>query len=152
MKTIDARDVFVARLRTIQGTHPTSHKALTNWGLWSADRRGIFPGMKPPGLWAQFKRDENEDWGEETAPQVTDAPVKAEAPDRPPYDEKLGYMLDERIHAPGGLPLEHRRVIRAAYVFLDAPDYQLVALAGVRNEDAFCELLEGALLFTGRFV
>lgn len=151
MKRLDDRDAFVARVRTIQATHPAAHSAATNWGNWAADRRGIFPSQKGPGIWNWFKRDENDSYGEEVDTPVLEAPVKAEGPERPPYDELQGLRLDERIHGHGGLNEESRFVLRAAYVWV-LPDYQLPKAAGCRNEDQFCELLESSLKFIRRFV
>ncbi len=145
--------VFVARVRTIQSAHPEAHKILSNWGLWAGDRSGIFPTLKSPGMWQYFDQQAaaKDGYGEEGEVAVVDAPVKAEASERAPFDEKQGRVADERIHGNGGLPLEHRRAIRAAYVFLDSPDYQMWKMAGCRNEDQFCELLESSLLWAARW-
>lgn len=145
--------ILVGRIRTLQAIHSEAHKALINWGDWSADRRGIFPILAPPEMWDQFKRDEREDYGEEQAPAVTPeaSTPKAERAPLRGYDERAGLALDERIHAAGGLPVEMRRAIRTAYVTREVPEEQFPRFAGC-SEDAFCERLEACLLFVGRFV
>lgn len=146
----DWHEVTTARIRGLQAIYADSHGALQNWGAWSRDRRGIFPTMTPPAIWSQFKRSEIDDYGEEQPEAPTTAPVKAEAAERQPYQELAALVLDERLHAPGGLPQYVRHVIRIAYVSAELPEYQFPAICGC-TLDAFCERLEAALQFVGRF-
>lgn len=150
-KWID-RDFFIARVRSLQARHSRAHAALLNWGHWSADRRGIFPGMRPPGLWNNFKRSEVQEWGEEQAPSVAIAmqPIKPEPPEKSHYDERTALVLDERIHGYGGLGLEHKRLLRVVYVSREVPEDQFPKLTGC-GEDGFCDRLELALLFVEKF-
>lgn len=147
--------VFVGRVRALQAMHFAAHQALVNWGHWSADRRGIFPTMAPPAMWDQFKRDENESWGEEPdklPEQTGEAAIrKAEAAPRAEYDEKTAVMLDERLHGYGGLSTMVREALHVAYVSREIPEQQFPRLAGC-TEDAFCERLSEALGFVERFL
>lgn len=152
-----AAGVFIGRVRSIQSAHYRAHAALTNWGDWSADRKGIYPRLKPPSVWDQFKRDENEEYGEvkpedERGPAVAiqREPPKAEAAEKKAYNELEAIQLDERIHGYGGLPVEIRHALRAAYVTREVPEEQFPAASGC-SEDAFCERLTAALDFVGRF-
>lgn len=146
-------DVFSARLRGLQAIYNSSHAALVNWGRWSRDRYKIFPRVAAPSLWDQFKRDENDEYGEVTPDiEVSDeAPVKAEAAEMEEYSERDGTLLDERLHGPGGLCCELRYALRAAYVTREVPDEQFPRLAGC-SEDAFLERMESSLMFVQRFV
>lgn len=140
------------RIRGIQDRHFKAHHALNQWGLWCGDLK-VYPTMKPPSIWDQFKRDENTEYGEEgeASRVVIPFPAKAEARERQAYDEKLGQMLDERIHSAGGLNLEVRKAIRTAYVTREVPEDQFWKMAGCSSLDSFCERLEAALVFVGRF-
>lgn len=152
-KTTVLDDAFIARVRMIQSLYPEAHAALVGWGRWSADRRGIFPqAYKRPAVWDQFKQSEAGDFGEEGEARKVVVPfaVKAEGPDRLPYDERSALILDERIHHPGGLSVEVRHTIRAAYVTREIPEDQFPRAAGC-SEQAFCERLEAALIFARRF-
>lgn len=149
---MDLSEAFVLQIRALQAMNPEAHQALLNWGLWSQDRYCIGPKDARPSMWHQFKPDENEDWGEPEADTPrTDAPVKAEGPEKRPYDEKMGVELDERIHGPGGLSEALRDILKVAYVRRDIHESQYPRAAGCSNE-AFAERLEGALVFVGRFV
>lgn len=145
--------VLIGRIRAIQDAHGTAHRALINWGRWSADRRGIFPTLAPPAMWDQFKRDEREDYGEEQEPAVSieKQPAKAEAPPMPEYNEREAVEIDERIHGYGGLSAEVRLAIRTAYATREVPEEQFPRLSGC-GDDAFCERLAECLSFVGRFV
>lgn len=152
MSMVEENEILTARIRALQAMFWDAHAALREWGAWSMDRRGIYPVLSPPSVWDQFKRSEVEDYGEETDhAQVVTTPVKAEGPDHEVYDEKLAVLLDERIHGPGGMPLHQREAIRLAYATREVPEYQFPRFAGC-NLDAFCERLEGALVFVGRFI
>lgn len=146
------RDFFIQRVRNLQFLHTRAHVALVNWGHWSADKRGIFPTLRPPGLWNNFKRSEVEEWGEETAPTLSlvREPIKAEPREKDPYDERTALVLDERIHGYGGLGLEHKRALRIAYVSREVPEDQFPKAAGC-SEDGFCDRLQACLTFVERF-
>jgi hypothetical protein len=148
---MDLSEVFVAQVRGLQAIYAEAHAALLNWGAWSLDRRGIFPTMSPPGWAQQYRASEGEEWGEEQATKAVEAPVKAEAPDRPPYNEKAAIELDERLHAPGGPNTEQRRAIKIAYCSMDIPEYQFPSLSGCTSQDAYRERLEACLVFVARF-
>lgn len=145
--------ILIGRIRGLQAAHREAHAALTNWGHWSADRRGIFPVLKPPSVWDQFKRDERDDYGEEQAAAVSaeKQKPKAEGIPRPEYNERQAVDLDERIHHPGGLATEMRYTLRAAYVTKEVPEHQFPRMVGC-SDDAFCERLEACLSFVARFV
>lgn len=140
------------RIRALQAMFAVEHAALRNWGAWAADLAGIYPSISRPHLWEQFDRRgaDKDGWGVEQEPQVKESPVKAEPAEKRAYDEKLAVMLDERMHSPGGLPDYVRLAIRTAYVSHEVPDDQFPRLSGC-TLDAFCERLEGALRFVGRF-
>lgn len=148
-----AEGILVGRIRNLQDLHSTAHRALTNWGHWSVDRSDIYPRLKPPSLWDQFKRDENDPYGDEQAPAVSveQQPAKAEAAEKQPYDERQALLVDARIHGYGGLPVEVRYTLKAAYVSREIPESQFPRAAGC-GEDAFCERLENALLFVSRYI
>ena len=148
-------DLFPLRIRDLQSRYPREHQALVNWGAWSRDRRGIFPPeIVPPKVWDQFKRDENESWGEkDDATVVVESaePDKAERAEEEPYNELHGLQLDERLHGYGGLSEAIRGALKAAYVRRDIHESQYARAAGC-GQDAFCERLEAGLVFVGRFV
>lgn len=153
MGAVDIQEATV-RIRALQAMYSVEHLALVNWGLWSMDRSGLFPTVSRPSVWDQFKRSEGDDYGEEKdhAERIQyPGPAKSEAPEREPYDERAAVILDERMHHPGGLAVHVREAIRVAYVSREVPDEQFPRLTGC-SVDAFCERLEGALLFVGRFV
>lgn len=160
MRDLDWREIAAARIRALQGLHADAHAALLNWGAWSRDRRGIFPALAAPAMWDQFRRDGTEGYAEEgegvkpgdTEPVET-PPAKAEAAEREPYQELPARILDERMHGPGGLGNEIRRALRIAYVSVDIPEYQFPHLSSCGGSvDRYCERLEEALRFVGRFV
>lgn len=149
---MDLSEVFTAQVRGLQAIHAEAHRALLNWGLWSRDRRGMSPTLQPSSTWDEFKRSEVDDYGEEAAaPIILTVPAKPEYPELPPYDEKAAIELDERLHGPGGLALELRRVLQMAYVTREIPETQFARLTGC-PEHAFRERLETGLLFVARFV
>ena len=146
--------LFTERVRLLQAIYPKEHAALICWGAWSRDRRGIFPkDIAPPKVWDQFKRDENEAWGDEDAAKLepeTDAEVKAERAEDDPYNELQGHQLDERIHGYGGLWQEVRIALRVVYVRRDIHEIQYPRAAGC-GQDALLERLAEGLKFVGRF-
>jgi hypothetical protein len=141
------------RIRNLQSLYAAEHQALVNWGLWSTDRSRIFPSLTGPSIWDQFKRDENDPYGDESSAQKAnpEEPAKAEAAERPPHNERQAIDLDQRIHGAGGLSLHIREAIRAAYCNLSATEAQYPQFAGCPL-DALCERLEAALIFVRRFV
>lgn len=150
---IDWREILALRIRGIQGKHLRAHQALVNWGDWSADKRGIFPNMKPPPVWNQFARSKVDEWGEEDHKipiQLNAGLPKPEPRETSPYDERTALQIDERIHGYGGLGEYQRHALRAAYVTREIPEDQFPKACGC-NDDAFCERLEDALAFVGRF-
>jgi hypothetical protein len=150
MNRVDQNEILTAQIRSLQAIHNLAHTALVNWGAWSLDRRGIFPTMDPPGWTQQYRASEGEEWGEEQATKAVETPVKAEAPDRPPYNEKAAIELDERLHGPGGPNVEQRRAIKIAYCTRDIPEYQFPTLSGCLA-DSYRERLEACLMFVARF-
>lgn len=155
---VDMSEVFTARVRGLQAIYPEAHAALKNWGLWCLDLRGVFPGdIKPPRTYDVFDRGEwdRDGYGDEVgsiAPpeRLRADDRKAERAEDLPHDPKTAFALDERLHAPGGLPVEIRATIRWAYASREIPENQYPGLAGC-GPDAFCERLEAALQFAGRF-
>lgn len=147
------KDILVGRIRAIQAAHLKAHQALVNWGDWCADKRGIFPSLKPPSLWNQVKHSELDEYGEEQAPAVSivQPEVKPELREMAPYDERTALVIDERIHGYGGLGEYQRHALRAAYVSREIPEDQFPGACGC-NADAYCERLEDGLAFVGRFV
>lgn len=147
----DGPDLTTARIRALQAIYQDAHEALRNWGLWSLDLRKVYPTQKPPSTFRDYRS--GEDYGDEDLalePTRLDAPAKAEAAPREPYDQKTAEVLDERIHAPGGLPVEIRTALRVAYVSRETIEPQWPGFAGC-NLDAFCERLESGLRFARRF-
>lgn len=153
-RTIDC-DLETARIRGLQAIYAKAHGALISWGRWSMDRRGIFPREAKPSL--NYNRDEKEDYGEETFPdeerlaRIASTPIRSSPADRLPYDEKTALVLDERIHHPGGLGVEVRRCLRIAYATREIPESQFSQRSGCLPH-IFCERLEEALRFVGRFI
>ncbi len=145
--------LFIARVRNLQAAHSLAHQALTNWGHWSADKRGMYPTLKPPSLWSQFKQSEADDYGEEiqAAMSVVKQEAKAEALEIPPYNELQALEIDARLHGYGGPSVEYRMAVRAAYVTREIPEDQFPKFCGC-GEDAFCERLGEVLKFVGRFL
>lgn len=148
-------DIFTAQVRALQAIYPQAHAALVNWGRWSRDRAGIFPpDIKPPSIWEKADPSKFGDFaedGEQGLGVVEQAETKAERIEAEPYDEKAGTILDERIHAPGGLSCEIRRAIRVAYVSRETMESQFPDYCGT-TQDGYRERLETALLFVSRFV
>lgn len=148
---VDDFDMFPLRVRDLQARYQKAHEALLCWGNWSRDRRGLYPADSRPSIWDQFKRDENEAWGDEDAEKlVAEAPAKAERAEEEPYDELQGTIMDERLHLPGGPCLIVRQALVVAYVRRDIHESQYPRAAGC-IQDQFLERLEGGLMFAGRF-
>jgi hypothetical protein len=84
---------------------------------------------------------------------VTAQPT-AGKPERPQedYEEKAAVVLDERIHAAGGLGIEIRKAIRTAYIDGGPREGRWHVYANCPTPDAFMERLEVALRFVRRFV
>lgn len=150
---MDHSDQIQIRIRDIQGSYPDEHWALVDWGVWSRTFVGFGQGVGRQSIWSQGKPDETDAYGdvEENAPVVVDAPAKNERVDESPEDPRRCVVLDERIHAPGGLNVETRHAIRAAYVLRYVLESQYHRAAGC-SPDAFCERLEAALKFVRRFI
>jgi hypothetical protein len=142
-------DLDTARIRALQEIYSEAHRALTHWGNWSSDRRGLIPRLGAPAVWRQMKRDEDDGYGAEKG--TTDGLQAKQERVHRGYDQRLAVVLDERIHAPGGLPVEIRVALKTAYVSREIPEYQFPRASGC-GIDAFCERLEAALRFTRRFI
>jgi hypothetical protein len=151
---MDQSDAFPIRIRLLQADFQKAHAALINWGLWSRDRRGIFPvQITPPRVWDEFKPDENEAYGEitEDTQVVEQSETKAERAEDDPYDELQGTITDERLHGYGGPSQTIREALRIAYVRRDIHEGQYARAAGCVH-DQFIERLEAGLRFMARFV
>jgi hypothetical protein len=153
MTRTEENEIQTARIRMLQAFHFEAHQALTQWGLWSMDRRGIYPTLSQPGMWDQFKRDGTEAYGDEANAVVVAAvgPAKAERPDHEDYDEKLAVRLDELMHGAGGLAEYVRRCVKTAYATREVPEYQFPLFSNCSTLDQFCERLEAGLRFVARF-
>ena len=144
------------RIRGIQDRHPREHAALLNWGRCMADRRGIFPTLKPCSIWDQYRHD-GEEYGDlegedrEVRRVAYLLPAKPEPLERQQYQEGKALDLDDRIRSPGGLGIEIQRAIGIAYTTREVPEDQFWKMAGCSSLDSFCERLEAALIFVGRF-
>lgn len=146
---IDWREIFNGQIREIQARYPLAHEALRNWGLWSRETGGIFPSLAKPG-WTEFYKPDGDGYGEaEAIPDPTET-VKAERVEAPRSDERSGMEVDIRIHALH-FPTIWRRVLRAAYVTVEIPEYECPRAARVGYQgyvtflDAALEHLQGAL-------
>jgi hypothetical protein len=144
-------DLFAAEIRALQSLYPQAHQALIQWGLWSMDDS---EGKPKDGKqsWAEFYRPGEGDFADESdvANAVkTDAPTRSEGPERVPYDEKQGYILDQRIHSPGGPSEEVRRTLRIAYA-TRLHENQYARQAGCLP-GRFKENLSDGLKFVSRF-
>lgn len=151
---MDCSDQIQARIREVQSRYPDEHWALVDWGVWSRTNVGFGNGIGRQSIWSQGKADENEAYGdveEGDQPVVVDAPAKNERVEEEPEDPRRCYLIDERIHAPGGLNVETRHALRAAYVLRYVMESQYHRAAGC-SPDAFCERLETALRFVRRFI
>jgi hypothetical protein len=124
------------------------------------DLGGIFPSLKPPAIWSEFNRGrcDPEGWGEEKDYDAhcrilikLPPAEKADPIEKAPYDEKQALILDERIHGPGGPDKEVRLCIKTAYTTRAVPENQFWKLSGCSTPDIFCERLEAALRYVGRF-
>jgi len=148
---VSTDDEAIGRIRNLQAIYQQEHLALVNWGLWSMDASRIFPKLTGPAIWNQYKYEEG-DYAEEVEDRLIPAgPAKAEAAEKPPYDEKAAIELDERLHGIGCPSLYIREAIRAAYCNYEATEAQFPQFAGCPLDD-FCERLEGALKFVRRFL
>jgi hypothetical protein len=157
-------EIFAAQVRALQGIYHDAHLALMNWGAWSRDLRRVFPAdIVPSPTWREAQHSKFGDFGdevdearrvEEEVHRAAQVEVKGEAAEREPYEERRALILDERMHGPGGLSLEVRRVLRIAYGAKQnersAHVNQFPRFAGC-TEDAFRERLEVALQFVTRF-
>lgn len=151
---MDASDQFQVRIREMQGQYSDEHWALVDWGVWSRTLVGFERGIGRQGVWFQGKADENEAYGEvspEELPELVDAPAHQERVDEEVEDPRRCHLLDERMHAPGGLGVEVRNALKVAYIKRFIPEYQYARAAGC-SEDGFCERLETGLRFIRRFL
>lgn len=148
--------LIIQGIRELQSTHDRAHQALMNWAKWSRDRRGIYPpGVVPPAIWndAPVSKWEHEEIPEKTERQVLQAPEKGDRPEEEEHDEKSAVILDERIHAPGGLPEYLRSVLNVAYITRYTPEDRFHKLVIPSCQPStFRERLAEALRFVGRFV
>lgn len=148
-ETVDWREVFNAEVRGIQAQYPKAHEALRNWGLWSRERGGIFPVLAKPS-WTEFyraDRDETHDELEDVT-VVHQLEVKAERVEMPRSDERQGEEIDIRVHAIR-FPSIWRRVLKAAYVTVEIPEYECPRQAAVGHQ-GYLMFLDGALAFVER--
>ena len=151
---MDMADLFPARVRGLQAIYPEAHRALVDWGVWSRTLVGFERGIGRQGVWFQGKADENEAYGELEAEgeiQIVEAPACQERLDEEPEDGKRCYLLDERMHRPGGLGTEVRNALKIAYIKRYIPEFQYPRAAGC-SPDAFCERIEEGLRFARRFI
>ncbi len=147
-------DVFAAQVRALQSIYDEAHKALVNWGAWSRDLRNVYPaGYVMSPTWREALPSKFGDFGEvdENTEVVPQAEVKAESAEREAYDERAGLEIDRRMHEAGGLSLDVRLAVRAAYLSREIPEEQFPKFSGC-SHDAFRERLEYALQFVGRFI
>lgn len=149
-------DFEAIRIRDLQGSFYKEHRSLIQWGLWSGDRRNIFPKKAGCSLGPFYKPEAGEEYGDPDKDQPARAellePHRSISKDRIPYDEKTAVILDERIHSPGGLGIEVRRSLKVAYVTREVPEAQFWKLSGCSHPDHFIERLEAALRFVRRFI
>ena len=148
-RDLSDHDLFVAQIRALQALNPAAHDALINWGAWSR-HRCVGPGFARAHIFDQHDGD-LDGYADENVEASTDAPAKAEAKLADTYVELPASILDERIHSPGGLPLEMRKVLRVAYV-LQIPEYQQPRLASCITGDEFRYRLECCLRFVRKFI
>jgi hypothetical protein len=142
---VDWKQILVGRIRAIQAAHPEAHEALKNWGRWSRDLNGVFPTLAGPGIWNLADTDKFDDFGDEQPRprlRLVDQ-AKSERLEEPKADERSAKQLDELIHKPA-FPAIWRKVLRAAYVTAESPEYQFPALS-TTSEDDFCMFLDGVL-------
>lgn len=149
---IDPDEIFAAQVRGLQNLHSIGHQRLQHWAAWSWDlgkMPGINNGITAPSLWDQAVTDKFDDWADEQAePSTTAAPVKAEGPEKEPYDARRGEMLDALMHDLGRFPAVWRRVAKVTY-FWRIPEFQLAERARM-GPDSFLQQLEGLLRFIER--
>lgn len=146
-------DMFPIRVRSLQGDFSPEHWALVDWGIWSRTLVGFEKGIGRQTVWTQGKPDETDPYGDIEGGEVVivDAPAVNERIEESPEDPRRCYMLDERMHAPGGLSVEVRRALKAAYVRRYILECNYHREAGC-SQDAFCERLEAGLRFVRRFI
>lgn len=158
MTKLEEKVLDAARVRALQALYQKEHEALIEWGLWSLDRRGIYPTLTNPSMWEQFKRDGSEGYGaekklepgEEDEANAVYLEVKAERVEQQEYDEKLAIRLDELIHE--GLSEMVRQAIKTAYATREVPEYQFPMFSNCSTMDQYCERLELSLLFVKRWL
>lgn len=146
-------DEFPGKVRDLQGDYSNEHWALVDWGVWSRTLVGFEKGIGKQSVWFQGKEDENEAYGEvpEGPVQVVEAPAKVERLAEEPEDERRSVLLDERMHAPGGLSVDVRQALKVAYIRRYIPEYQYPRATGC-SHDAFLERLQAGLKFVRRFL
>jgi hypothetical protein len=145
-------DALTAEIRAIQSLFPEAHAALVNWASWSRDcAPASGRGIKPSPVFREY-RSSDYDEVEEVAASV-EAPVKAEAAEKEPYDQTSAEILDDRIHGPGGLSETYKRTIRVAYYVRGIMERQMPYACGWKagQEHRFMEDLSAALNFVKRF-
>ena len=152
-------DLFPARVRGLQGIYPEGHGALINWGAYSRDRAGFQRGISSPQTSKDYRYTEGDEEGYGDPPEDsehrlilirTDAPAKAEKVQDDPYNERDAAILCERIHGPGGLLLDARRVLKVVYVLRDIHEHEYPYRTGLLP-DTVLERLEMGLRFAARF-
>lgn len=152
MNRMDLSELFTAQVRGLQSLYPTAHRALTNWGLWSMDRAGIFPSLSAPSMWDQAIHSKFGDFADEAddrAGYAEQTEFKAERIEQEPFDEKSANELDEWLHEGCGtederFPWSIRRCLIVAYVTREVPERDFPRLSKCGHDD-FLARLESVL-------
>jgi hypothetical protein len=147
-------DTFTAEVRALQMLYRDAHQALTNWAAWSRDcAPPCGYGIKPSPVFREYRASDYEDADELANLATLEAPVKAEAAEKEPYDQTAAEVLNDRIHGPGGLSPDQRQVIRVAYYVRGLLERQMPYACGWKQgqEHRFREDLADALAWTARF-
>jgi hypothetical protein len=146
-------DTFTAEVRALQMLYRDAHQALTNWAAWSRDcAPPCGYGVKPSPIFREYRASDYEDI-EDAPTTAVEAPVKAEAAEREPYDQTAAEVLNDRIHGPGGLSTTLRQTIRVAYFMRGILERQMPYACGWKQgqEHRFREDLADALAWVRRF-
>ena len=158
-RDIESDQIEREMVRALQAMYPESHQALTNWGKWIADCRGIKPaGIVSPGYWQDAPTSKWEHDETDTGPmfRVELGPIeKGDRPEEEPYNQGKAETLHDRMFLHGGLPEYLKSVVEVSYGprhrNMEEDQFHAYCVPSCLPE-TFRQRLEDVLIFVGRFV